>query len=813
MWFRKRSETDSESIRHELWRSSFGWLQKRRLPDEQFADYRAWTGRGGYVLEIFKSDCFAWVTAPYKYRDFVLEAALDFDPANGHSAAGFVLRYINEENFYYFLVSDRGSFRFDVLFNKNPLHLIEWTTCDALKARPLELRVIVHGDGFYFFADDEWIGEMSDATLAEGAVGFAAQNYSEAPQGRFRLRALSLESRPLEVEKAYFRWVRFLPADPHRRFALARTFHGMGRFLEAAVELKRAFRQGAGGAEELRLQADVCRNLKLYEECLEALDKSLALEPEHEGALLAKAEALLLARRYLEARDYMVSILPRFPANPVLHNLLGGAQYALGNWAAARDAYRRALALSPEEPLYLGNLGRTHERLGETSEALAAYLQAARILFRQEAYDELSLVLSRGMKAAAVLGAPEGRELRALEAKMLFAQEKKGEAEAAFRGLIEEGCADPSVHYLYALLLIAGGRRREADQHLRRAVELEPGFALYWFRLAENRFLLGEDPTEALDRAQALDPQDPWSDNLRGQMLLKEGRPEGAVPCFQRALEKIPDSPELYLNAAAALIAAGRPSEAAELAGKGLSRIGRNAGLYTLRANSLAAEGKLAEALQDYERALELEPENPDYLANCASCCLELDRVQRAEQLLARLLDLAPSASAYNLVGNLAVVQNDHLRAELAYQEGLKLEPNNAELACNLASLYLSQGGWAKARQTLAPVLERFPDLPRARQLDRRLRERFEQELACELCGRSWWVPRQLPPQPSFKVRGEPPGEAPAGRCEGCGRIFCIACAAPHVRDGQLVCPQCGRRLRLTEDSLRYLFLSHLPST
>jgi tetratricopeptide (TPR) repeat protein len=617
----------------------------------------------------------------------------------------------------------------------------------------------------------------------------------------------------VEVEKAYYRWVRYLPADPQRRFELARTFHGMGRWLEAVVELKKAFRQGAGGAEEHRLQADAFRNLKLYPESLQALDKSLALEPEHEGALLAKAEILLMGKRYLEARNYIALILPRFTANPVLRNLLGASEYALGNWAAAREAYRQALALSPGEPLFLGNLGRTHERLGETSDALAAYLEAARILFRAEAYDELSFVLARGRETAAALKAPEGRELRALEAKMLFHQEKNHEAEVLLRELLDEGYADPSVHYLCALLLIGRGERREAEEHLSRATELEPSFALYWFRLAENRFLSGGDPTEPLARAQSLDPEDPWGNNLRGQVLLKEGRPEQALECFRRALERVPDGADLYRNAAAALLALGRPAEAVELAGQGLARAGEQAGLYTVRANSRAAQREFAAALGDYERALELDHENPDYLANCAACCLELDLVLRAEELLTRLMDLAPSAGAYNLMGNLAAIQDDHLRAELAYQEGLRLEPENAELALNLTSLYLSQGGYAKARQTLAPVLASAPELLRARELGSRLRAQFEQELACVGCDRRWWVPKELPPQPAFKVRGEPPGEAPAGRCERCGKIFCIACATPHVRDGQLICPQCGERLRLTEDSPKYLFLSYLAPT
>ena len=64
----------------------------------------------------------------------------------------------------------------------------------------------------------------------------------------------------------------------------------------------------------------------------------------------------------------------------------------------------------------------------------------------------------------------------------------------------------------------------------------------------------------------------------------------------------------------------------------------------------------------------------------------------------------------------------------LAYQEALKLEPDNAEVALNLASLYIAQGGYAKAKQALQPVLARYPEHARAREIESRIRERFEQQ-------------------------------------------------------------------------------------
>ena len=816
--FRRTPRLDPEALVQERWQTSFGWLQPRRLAEEQTPDYRSFVRQGSFRLEILKPDCFAWVTGPYKYRDLVLEATLDFEPANAHCAAGFVLRYINEENFYYFLVSDKGSFRFDVVFNKNPIHLIEWTPFPGLTARPLELRLLARGDGFYFFADDQWIGETADATIPEGACGFAGQNFSQGPQAGFRLLEYAVESRPVEVEKAYYRWVHFLPALPGNRLQLARTFHGMGRYLEALVELKKAFRQGAGGAEERRLQADACLALKLHDEALGALEQSLALEPDNGEALLAKANILFQLRRFLEARDFIASVLPRFPDDAALANLAGACEYSLGNWERALQRYSRATELEPETPLYLGNLARVLERMDRCGEALQAYLRAARLLFRSETYDELSFVLARGRAlafAASAEGAPvgatpEARELAAYEAKMLFHQEKRDEAEGLLSSLVRAGYPDPSVHYLYGLILIGRGARGEAEAQLARATELEPSFPLYWFRLAENRKLLGRDPREALERAFALDPQDPWVNNLKGQLSMEEGKPGEALEHFRRALARAPGEADLAANAAAALVALGRAAEAVETATACLTAAGERAALYTARGNARVAMRDFAAAIQDYERALGLEPDNPDFLANGASCCLELDMVLRAEELLDRLLEAAPNAAAYNLVGNLAMVQQDHLRAELAYQEALSKDPGNPEVTLNLASLYLSQGGYAKARATLAPVLERFPQLARARELERRIREGFEQEFACAGCDRRWWVPREVPPQSAFKVRGEPPGEAPAGRCADCGKLYCIACAGPHAQEGQLLCPACGGRLRLADDALKYLFLRYL---
>jgi DNA-directed RNA polymerase subunit RPC12/RpoP len=104
-------------------------------------------------------------------------------------------------------------------------------------------------------------------------------------------------------------------------------------------------------------------------------------------------------------------------------------------------------------------------------------------------------------------------------------------------------------------------------------------------------------------------------------------------------------------------------------------------------------------------------------------------------------------------------------------------------------------------------VLARSPSHARALALRGRLRAQHQQRLECSTCGREWWAPKDLPPQPGLTVRGEPPAEAPAGRCPSCGSLYCVGCASQHVRESRFFCPGCGQTLRLSDGALRWLLV------
>ena len=813
MLFRKNKSVDPDSLLQETWHSGFRWFQKKRFPSETTADYRARVKRRRLELEIHKPSCFAWVVSPYQYADFVIEANLNIGGENGHSSSGFVFRYNNEDNFYYFLLSNRGYFRFDVVFNRNPGHLIEWTPLPPAVEDTTELRIIARDGTFSFYLSDEWLAEMTDDTLKAGFIGFAAQNYEEKNEGAFFLDNIKIESRPVEVEQEYLRWTRYIPVPPESRITLARTFIDMAKYPEAVAQLKSVVLQIPDSVEAHLLLGRAYTQLKAYPESLACLDRVLQLQQEDAQVPLEKADVLFLNGDFLICRNYIESILPRYPEDAELRNLLGGCEYNLGNWDKAGARYREAAELDSENSVFWVNLARCQERAGDTASALQTYLETARRLFRQEMYEELSLVLARIGKLVPP-DSDHAYELKSFEGKMLFHEGKKNQAESVFSEVIASGYSDSGAHYLYALLLIDKNERKKADLHLVKAAEIGPTYPLYWFRLAENRFLLGEDPGEALEKAYALDAEDPWINNLRGQVLLKEEHFVEALQCFHQAKESAPNQVDIYRNYAECLAKLDRGEEALRLLSEGIETVGGTAeemaSLYNQRGNCQVELKSYSSAVLDYEKALELVPERRDYMQNCAACCIELDMIMRAEELLNRLLEEQETASLYNLTGNLAVVTGEFQRARLAYLEGLRLEEDNRELKLNLLSLYVETGKYQEAKDLLAGILD-WESLPeRAEHLKDHFRERFESRIECMKCKREWWVPKELPPQPAFTIRGEPPGEAPAGKCEECGSVYCISCAAERVRDGKLMCPKCDSRLRLSDESLKYLVLRYV---
>jgi tetratricopeptide (TPR) repeat protein len=85
-------------------------------------------------------------------------------------------------------------------------------------------------------------------------------------------------------------------------------------------------------------------------EALKSVEQALAIAPELDDAAVNKAGALILLRRYAEARSTLDEALPLIQGDALVRGLFNRAvaAEALGDVKAAYYDYKRAVELSPE---------------------------------------------------------------------------------------------------------------------------------------------------------------------------------------------------------------------------------------------------------------------------------------------------------------------------------------------------------------------------------------------------------------------------------------------------------------------------------
>jgi tetratricopeptide (TPR) repeat protein len=525
------------------------------------------------------------------------------------------------------------------------------------------------------------------------------------------------------------------------------------------------------------------------------------------------------------------------PGDPVLWTLLGHACWHDRETERAAGAYDRAFELDRENGIPAKNAANLYEILGRKEEALDRLIRAGRAFLGADNYDDLGLLIPRLLS----LGA-ESREARGLAGKWAFGVEDWAMAAAELAKAETLGGAsgagdDAAVVFLLGLLLIRQGKRREAVSLLEKAVRREPEYALYHFRLAENLFLLDEDPgdprmREELEQALSLSAADleagegpdrvnaGWIRNFAAQVGLHRGDLEGAAAHLGRAAKILGDLPAVRVNRGVLCYLQGSLSGALEIlqAEKAEDPEGI---LANCGGNLLVRSGRYGEADDWYRKALLIQPRNAEYLCNRASCLVELGRYGEADEILARTHGMAPSPMVLELICFVASKKGELARAEAAGRAALEMDPRHVPSLLSLGWVLLTLGKNEEARELLTGLdgLTLAGESARRREEYRtRIEEVFYRKIPCARCGREWKVLKDPPPSPPIRLYAMPPEELPAGSCPGCGRAFCIRCAREHLDEtGRFICPECGKPLKLINGGLKKLIAdwaaAALPAT
>lgn len=379
--------------------------------------------------------------------------------------------------------------------------------------------------------------------------------------------------------------------------------------------------------------------------------KNLAVNEFHKG-------------RLDRARSLFQQVLAGVPQDEVAHVHLGEIEYARKRLAAALPHYEKSGARIMSNPAWMLHYASCLLNQGQTARALTVLDQ----LPSDDAASRFEAGVALGhagayRDAARFFGTARtgSRDPSAAGYNQTLMLVEAGDHEAAIRvagELLREDVKSAELYSLVSRAFVATGRIQEAYDALRTAARLEPFAAQHYSDLAlicmdHENYDLG---LEIVDIGLGYQPADATLHLHRGVLLVMKGMIEQAEPEFERARTLTPDNPAPYVALAMAWMQSGRTERAVELLRRQVAT-SREAivpymlGIALVRSGVDPADAGGAEAIRAFEAAARLDPGLAGARGELGKILLKRGDVQGAIAQLEKAVELDPDnvAPAYSL--------------------------------------------------------------------------------------------------------------------------------------------------------------------
>ena len=249
---------------------------------------------------------------------------------------------------------------------------------------------------------------------------------------------------------------------------------------------------------------------------------------------------------------------------------------------------------------------------------------------------------------------------------------------------VDKGAVPAEAHTALGATLAELQRFEEAEHHLRRAVELKPGFKTPLHNLIEMYRRQGryEDGLEVALIVIGQDPESFVGQSSSGLMLLQLKRFEEAETYLRRAVELDP----------------------------------RNATNLQNLAEALRKQQRYEEAVEWYGKVIEADPDLVQAYAALADTFIQIKRYDEAastlERALGRFTDSTWRASLHNLMGMAEEGREDYEAAAEQYRLAYRSNPQFEEAVTRLAALHFSREHYEDALKYFRAAAEINPYNP-----------------------------------------------------------------------------------------------------
>jgi len=535
-----------------------------------------------------------------------------------------------------------------------------------------------------------------------------------------------------EYEKAISEFELALQADPGNPYLMSRFADTLIKagYITRAVEMKR--KAADLGRDDPALWYDLARtffdfraqeNMRLQAE--EFLERTLELEPTHNGALLDLGQIYLETGRWEDVVRIYSKLRQLDPT--LVRPYLGEAQALerLGRLAEAADVLIAGLNTGNRIPDYLMLLGNYLEQLDRNEKAAEIYRSGIEV-------------------------SPESQQVQ-FKQRLAFLYNRMEEYGKALPLLRELDGTLPPQYVIIKVELARNlrntGNLEEARKVLEKALIIAPDNVQANYELSVVLALTGERERsiEVLEHLLSLDKEETreFRDHFQTRLSLlyrDEGQYDKSIAALQEVIERNPDNIDSRLMLLQTYRQAGMDREADNLSNELLKEHPGNPYVIIGRGQTLVSRGKVSEGVrflksrarsdideegrdmiymvlaqiltddEQYEEAHRILREGLSFTPGSekleflkASVFERQGNYDEAEKIFRRLLDKSPDdTSILNYLGYM-LVDNDLKLDEAGrmLEKAVSLEPYNGAYQDSLGWLYFKQGRYEEAERHL----------------------------------------------------------------------------------------------------------------
>jgi putative PEP-CTERM system TPR-repeat lipoprotein len=406
--------------------------------------------------------------------------------------------------------------------------------------------------------EEQVVPELAEAMVAAGQARFLIEQLGEVKlqnqAGVVRL-ATALAQAQLSVgnlPQAKVAIARALAADPLAQTALltqARITLAEGDAAGALAQTMALITKAPRYADVWAYKGEL-HDLALGQQtqALAAYGKALEINPSHVPSLAGILSIQLTRKELDNSRATLAKLAKAAPRSFLAQYFEARLNHLEGKYVVARTQFQILQNAAPDNVAVLMAAGLNELALGSTIQAEALLSKAAALAPANPAARYLSafvnLRIGRPEQATVALqpllsSKDVAAEVLVLAAQARLLQGDPSGADNLFTQAEAMHSTEPSVR---TALAVARASRGNGDAALRELESLamstdgiEADLKLISSRLARGELELAQAAIEALEKKQ---PDKPASFELRGQLMLKQGNPDGARKAFEMALQK-----------------------------------------------------------------------------------------------------------------------------------------------------------------------------------------------------------------------------------------------------------------------------------